>query len=262
VDLQQRTTFNDEAAGDILLKPFFQRPLVRRAAREIHFASSLSVVVLLVFFACTGFMAEHREWFHDRVERSDIAAPIALDTSCDRPALIHVLGGGTEAPAPDGWLAAQADDGRRLMCRNNDTRAYLGRAHAVPAGVVTDETSLREHFYVTLGGRKEVGGPGDALPPSVWRWSTVWGTQSVFVDPDRRSYGLWRHDYPIAFALIGIHRGRGSTERLLDVTVFLVLLTAVSGVVHGLRVPGQRTRWLLGLLVIGVVLAGVLVLGS
>ena len=64
----------------------------KRVIRELHFGSSLAVVTLLVFFACTGFMAEHREWFHERIDRADLAEPVALGAPCTVEAMVSWLG--------------------------------------------------------------------------------------------------------------------------------------------------------------------------
>jgi hypothetical protein len=220
--------------------------------REVHFAASLAVGVLLTFFALTGFMAEHREWFHERVERADLGVRVALAEGCGAAAVAR-LAGSEPWPAPSGWVGA-AGGGRVALCREGADHAFVG----VEGALAGTEDPLQRLGDV-VGGRRDDG--GSPLPDGMTRWSTVWAVDTVHLHPDGVRYAVFTLDMPLAWSLIELHRGRGSTERVLDVTVGLVVVTVVSGLLHGLRGGVSRRRWMAALGVVAVTLLGVLVAG-
>jgi hypothetical protein len=218
--------------------------------REVHFAASLAVGVLLLFFALTGFMAEHREWFHEKVERSDLGPRVALAEGCGAAA-VAALAGSEVWPAPSGWVGA-AGGGRVALCREGADHAFVG----VEGALEGTEDPLKWLGDV-VGGRRDDG--GSPLPEGMTRWSTVWAVNTVHLNGGR--YAVFTLEMPLAWSLIELHRGRGETERVLDVTVGLVVVTVVSGLLHGLRGGVSRRRWYAGLGVVAATLLGLLVAG-
>lgn len=54
--------------------------------REAHLLASTTLALLLVFFAATGFVAHHRGWFHDGVDRTwPVEGPGVIVTSGPLP---------------------------------------------------------------------------------------------------------------------------------------------------------------------------------
>ena len=67
---------------------------VGRWVREVHFVASIVLALLLVFFAITGFMADNRRWFHESIERDQLAnpQPFAEAERCDQAGLKSAAG--------------------------------------------------------------------------------------------------------------------------------------------------------------------------
>lgn len=215
-----------------------------RIVRELHFLSSLAVVLVLVFFALTGFMAQHREWFHPRVDRHHIAEPRPLASPCAGPVLQDVCGGAAAWAEGAFWLAE--GDGQACACRRGEEVWYLGTSVPRPAGERFDrawEQATGEHVEA----REE---PGFFHADDLWRLTVLRvGPEQVL---------RWDRRLPLAYSLIEVHRGRGSTDLIVDVASVLVLFVAGTGVLHGLRITRRRRYWALLLAVSAALVVGLL----
>ncbi len=231
--------------------------------REAHFTSSLLLALVLVFFAATGFMAQHREWFHPRVDRGDLASGIN-DRECTSDALADAAGAAPLAVEQLGsWRLVDSSDGsHRLACQTGSTGHQQGEIQPWPAGVDLGAAPWRVHHEQREQHRIE---PWHALPAAsdtAWfRTSSVWRVRSLEVDPARARIVVWDLPLPLAMSLIEIHRGRGVTDLLVDLGAVLVLFVALTGVLHGLRYPGAKRRILWVMLVGSAAIVAGLLLG-
>lgn len=235
----------------------------QRWIREAHFASSLLLCLLLAFFAMTGFMAHHREWFHPRLDRDDLAEPVGA-AACQAPSLAEAAG------APDGeierrgrWMLITRSDGAaRLACRDDKPGHQLGVVQPWPAGVPAEVDTWRQVWEREHRSWLEPWNPGGGDAGARWfRRADVWRIRTFEVDPSRQRVTAWTLPVPLGMSLIELHRGRGTTSILIDLAAALTLLVAGTGLLHGLRYPGARRRLLVALVVVSAALVGALLLG-
>ncbi len=231
------------------------------AVREVHFVSSILLALVLTYFAVTGFMAQHREWFHPRIDREDWADAEPLGEPCGVEALAVAAGVGPDRVEERGaHLLVDAADGRRLACQRGQGGVFAGEVVPWPTEVAPDSASIRAWLEGRDGRRFE---EVDAAPGGVARLraSTVWAETTIEVDAARVRFVTWTRHHPLAYSLIELHRGRGRTDLVVDGAAILAVVVALSGVLHGLRYPGQRRRWMGALLLGSVLLVGALLAG-
>jgi len=137
---------------------------------------------------------------------------------------------------------------------------HLGDISAWPDGVDVTAEAYRTWWEQAHSRRLDDWSPGPDLQQALvfLRASDEWEVVTFEVDVNRRRVVTWRRPLPIAYTLIEFHRGRGTTDILVDISAVLALLVALSGVVHGMRYPGRRRRLLAALLVGSTVLVGAL----
>lgn len=229
--------------------------------RELHFITSIVLALLLGFFAVTGFMAQHREWFHPRVDREDWSDAAPLGSPCDVDGLARAAGADPrEVEALGDLLFVDAAGGRRLACRRGEQRHFLGEVSPWPTGVATDPGALRDWLERRAARRLEPLDEGGRDATRL-RGTTVWSETTFEVDAGRGRFVTWTRRLPLAYSLIELHRGRGSTDTVVDATAALAVVVAVTGVLHGLRYAGRKRRLLVGLLLGSTLLVAALLAG-
>ncbi|MFM2160695.1 MAG: hypothetical protein RLZZ383_207 [Pseudomonadota bacterium] len=227
---------------------FGRRPTVADA----HLVSSTLLSLSLVFFASTGFMARHREWFHPRVDRQALSDAKPLDAPCDGEVLTAWLGVSGPAVHHDGlWWVDVAD--ARWACLEGAAVAYAGRRE--PAWRLGETPQARRQAVIDRFPGRMQEPPRHADAAETYRLEQLGGLTTVTVDEDGTGATVWLLRYPTAFSLIEAHRGRGASAWLVDGVAALSVGTAATG----LWLLGKRTRRRRALVVTGVVLAAVVV---
>lgn len=230
-------------------------------AREVHFFSSLALCLLLLFFGVTGFMANHRGWFHEHIDRQDLAPGEALDRACGVEALRALGGKGEPSRSGRWWFMEGPSPDQRLGCREGSEVVHVGRVEPWPDGVAREVDAFREDWLARVGRRLDEWSPGGER--SGW-WLRHRDPRRILtwkLEPERGRVVVWERPLPWAFQWIEMHRGRGSTALLVDVTAVLTVMVALSGVAFGLRYPGRRRRVLAALVVLSAVGLGILLAG-
>ncbi|MCB9680724.1 MAG: hypothetical protein H6733_04560 [Alphaproteobacteria bacterium] len=222
--------------------------------REVHFVSALCLGLVLLFYGTTGFMAEHREWFHPRVSRDDLsdAHAFADGETCTPSGLTAAVRAAGHVPGtmrtPDGWLWLDTDDGA-TACEAGQAVWFEGHAEPVPADLPARGTGQTAWIERYLGDRREKPGALDGLADTVARSVDTFGITTVTLQEGSPTWVRWERRFPVAYALIGVHKGGGGSNRLLPVTVSLVIVTVVTGILHGMRFRGKRRRFVVAMLV-------------
>jgi hypothetical protein len=201
-------------------------------------------------------MAQHRGWFHPRIDRDELSDPVALGGPCDAERLAGIAGRAPGVVERVGTLLlVDADGSTRLACRAGLPARYVGAVEPWRDGL--DAERVRAQLERSAERRLD---PVDGLP-GFFRAGTVWRETTWEIDPERRRVVTWVRRLPVAYSLIELHRGRGATDAVVDATAVLAVVVGVSGVAHGLRYPGRRRRLLVALVVASAGLVLVLAAG-
>ena len=224
----------------------------RPTVADAHLVASTLLSLSLVFFASTGFMARHREWFHPRVDRQALSDATPLDAPCDGAVLAAWLGVAEPAVQTNGLWWVDVGDAR-WACLDGATVAYAGRRE--PAWRLGDTPQARRQAVIDRFPGRLQEPPRHADAAESYRLEQLGGLTTVTVDDDGMGATVWVLRYPTAFSLIEAHRGRGASAWLIDAVAALSVGTAGTG----LWLLGKRTRLRRALAVTGVVLAAVVV---
>lgn len=208
----------------------------RRLLADLHLATSLVLAALLLFFAGTGFVAHHREWFHEKVDRDALGDAAPLGEACSVEALRRVAGA-EGAEGARGELLWVDVDARRVACRRGLEVAWIGRCE--PATDLGATVEARAHaLSQRFGGRRQEP-PREHDGDEAHRFDDLYGSTVVTIDADG-ARTVWRRENPLLFSLVEAHRGRGEHAILVDFTAALAMVVAVTGIALGVQ---RAVRW-------------------
>lgn len=246
--------------------------------RRVHAWVSLPLALLILFFAVTGFIANHPRWFVGEsslcevqdlrpLPETALAGPEALLAHCG-----SLVVGATRAEvvADDGTRAevrvgGPGLAGARCLVDKAARSLELIPSHAIPTEAGTAKESLVAWVAARVAG-EPTAPPQDAEEDAAagtisFDTESAWGRNLVTIRPATRTYEVREHRLPWAKSLSDLHRGRHAgpgQSLLLDLAALALALTVLTGLALGLR-SGARP-WVLALVLTASCAAAVIYL--
>jgi ferredoxin-NADP reductase/ferredoxin len=241
--------------------PLASRFDVMVAMRQVHYFSSVMVCALILFFAGTGFIANHTDWFIAEESSVSTAGIRALPESANKDevqplelckALFPTALAVEPLPGEDrpSFLVRESESViHRCEINVENREAQIRPLFALtPTLMTADDKVLMAALVELQGGEindKSIETGEGTLAFDV---ESVWHYSNFFVYRTLGFYSVIRTPVPLAKSFSDLHRGKHANfvqSFIMDIASLALVIVALTGTVIGLQVVRRRRSTLI-----------------
>lgn len=243
--------------------------------RTWHFYASMFVAVMILFYAVTGFLATHVDWFvgesHHQADEDIRTLPQEIIEDEAKIAIWCRDLIGSEAKVTK---EENEDDELWFLVRGQDKAVQCivdvdeSQAEIIPLSVIAVSGDLEHQVLANqiadeLGGHLNVESIYEDEDYSTLSFSveSVWFESHVSIFLDQGLYNVESIPTPFVQSLVHLHRGKHSNvfqTFLADLTAIMLTFVVITGVVIGIQMKKKRTMSYVAL-VISILLTVILI---
>ena len=239
--------------------------------RILHYYASMACCFLFAFYACSGFIATHAEWFIGDQNPQWIVQTkqVPKEAIEDEGKLSQFCSGLLENAASttfldndeyQQWVMVKSKD-QALLCIVDDENALVELQRLFPiAKGDKDQELLAQEIAKQQGGRPANLEYDDEYNRLTFDLESVWSDTEVMVFNAESYYRVRQRPSHVIRAISDLHRGKhanGFQIFLADLTAILLMFVIVTGAVIGIQMKKRKKWGIIGLVFSGF-LTGVL----
>jgi ferredoxin-NADP reductase/ferredoxin len=225
--------------------------------RQVHFHASLTLALVFLFYAVTGFIANRVAWFvaedtsPPTSSENRVPESVGLEQATLVPYLLGLLPPGTQPKAwkeEDSRSVATFVQGEKefdFLIDHAERQFQREEWRQIPNSIDLALPTLVPWLNGRYPGEVDTKGiENDDASLSI-TIESVWGKHLITVNKEQRRLSASSIHPPLMLSLIDLHRGKhlGAFQRIIvDLAAVALIGLIFSGIVMGLVTPGRRRR--------------------
>ncbi|NRA37303.1 MAG: PepSY-associated TM helix domain-containing protein [Planctomycetes bacterium] len=226
--------------------------------RTLHYYSSMATCFLILFYAVSGFIATHADWFLEGHKKNTSYDIRELEEDTDLEAFcLQLVGEGATLKTVENdedelwYIVANQDSALRCLVNEDDAEVEVFGLESFPETAQSMDAQFA-HVQSLIGGEISHEHEDDEYMINTCDIESVWFEAEVMVFADHGVYEVAYVPRPFIRSVSDLHRGKHSNvfqTFLADVTAVLLAFVVITGAVIGIQMKKKRRAGTIALIV-------------